>query len=169
MLQSLFRRAEAKVDNAIANVLLRAFVALPFIVAVGFGTAALAIYAYDYLGVLLGNIVLAGLFSVIGLILAAVVAVRNHAPHVGEAQLAGAEEQTTETEPKQLFDPMDREVVSAMASAVAPLALPLLVRPVMRNLPLIAAIAAAGYVLTRSGGNASSDVPPAEPALQPAE
>ena len=38
MLGSLFRRAQATVDNAIEHLVSRALVAIPFLIAAGFGT-----------------------------------------------------------------------------------------------------------------------------------
>jgi hypothetical protein len=167
MLQSLFRRAEATVDNAIASVLARALVALPFVVAAGFGTAALAIYAYENLGVAGGNLLVAGVFCAIGLVCVAVVGIR--AKSHGETDAASSEQQAAAEAAagsKPLLDSVDRDVVAAMVTAAGPIALPFVMRSVMRNLPLLAAIAAAGFVLSRNGGENEKDI---EAPMQPAE
>ena len=168
MLQSLFRRAEATVDNAIASVLARALVVVPFLVGAGFGTAALAIYAYDVFGVAAGNLLVAGIFCLVGLITAAIVGLRE-----ASASRASANTLTEDSSPederaasKPLLDPMDRDVMAAVASAVGPVALPFVLRSVLRNLPLIAAVAAAGFVLSR---NSDGNVKDAEASIQPAE
>ena len=44
MFRMLFRRAQATVDRAIDGLMLRVIVAIPFLIAAGFGTAALAIW-----------------------------------------------------------------------------------------------------------------------------
>lgn len=168
MLQSLFRRAEATVDNAIASMLARALVAIPFLVAAGFGTAALAIYAYDNLGVAAGNLLLAALFSVVGLVCVAFVAMRARSPSLAGSETedgepkAGAEEAGE----KPLLDSIDRDVMTAMLTAVGPVAVPLVLRSVVRNLPLIAAVAAAGFVLSRDGAGHAKE---GEASVQPAE
>lgn len=166
MLQSLFKRAEATVDNAIAVALARALVALPFLIAAGFATAALAAYLYREFGSETGNVVMAGLFVLIGAITAAAVAARSTA---SAAERSSAPAETTErkaeeTDPEApLLDPMDREVVAATLAAVGPMAIPFVVRAVVRNLPLFAAVAAAGFILSRQG-SAGSGSP-----MQPAE
>jgi len=165
MLQSLFRRAEATVDNAIASVLARALVAIPFLVAAGFGTAALAIYAYDNFGVAAGNLLLAAVFCVVGLVCAAVVAIRFRSKPAADSS-TGEQPAGEAAAGKPLFDPVDRDVMAAVATAVGPIALPLVLRTVMRNLPLLAAIAAAGFVLSRNGGEHEKDI---GTPMQPAE
>jgi len=166
MLQSLFRRAEATVDNAIAVALVRALVALPFLISAGFATAALAAYLYREFGSETGNIVMAGVFIVVGAITAAVVAARSKAPDAGTASSATQpdERRTENADPEApLLDPMDREVVAATLAAIGPMAIPFVVRAVVRNLPLVAAVAAAGFILSRQGGaDAPSPMQPAE-------
>lgn len=168
MLQSLFRRAEATVDNAIASVLMRALVAIPFLVAAGFCTAALAIYAYDNLGVAAGNLLVAGIFCLVGLVVAAIVAVRlrSSSQQSSDASAGASVSRDAGEGPKPLLDQIDRDVVAAMVTAVGPVALPFVLRSVMRNLPLLAAVAAAGFVLSRTGEERAKD---AEAPMQPAE
>jgi hypothetical protein len=66
MLGSLFRRAQATVDNAIDDVVNRALVAIPFLIAAGFGTAALSMGLNREFGAETGSLILAGAFVVIG-------------------------------------------------------------------------------------------------------
>ena len=73
MLGSLFRRAQATVDNAIDNVVNRALVAIPFIIAAGFGTAALSMRLNREFGPETGSMILAGGFILLGLIVALIV------------------------------------------------------------------------------------------------
>jgi len=168
MLQSLFKRAEATMDSAIASVAARVLVAIPFLVAIGFGTAALAIYAYDRLGIVTGNLLLAGIFLLAGLIVAACVAVKQRSE--GDTSAEDTDDPRTaeneEAAKGSLLEPMDRDVLAAVASAVGPVALPFVLRSVMRNLPLIAAVAAAGLVLSRNGAERPDE---AEAPMQPAE
>jgi len=168
MLQSLFRRAEASVDHAIASVLARALVAIPFLVGAGFGTAALAIYVYEAFGKVVGNLLLAGVFCLAGLVTAAIVATRSNSSSRGGPETAPEASSATDgaEASRPLFDPMDRDVMAAMATTVGPVALPFVLRSVMRNLPLIAAVAAAGFVLTRNSNGEATD---GETPMQPAE
>ena len=166
MLQSLFRRAEATVDNVIAVALARALVAIPFLVAAGFATAGLASYLYRELGDEVGNWAMAGIFCLVGLITAAVVAARSRVPatsETGVADVGGTSDGNVNERDAPLLDPMDKEVVAAALAAVGPLALPLVLRAIVRNLPLVAAVAAAGFVLSRqSGQEPTTQVQPAE-------
>jgi hypothetical protein len=160
-----FRRAEASVDNAIAVALARALVALPFLIAAGFATAGLATYLYREFGSETGNIVMAGVFIVVGAITAGVVASRSRAADASNASpTVNAERQAENGDAEApLLDPMDREVVAATLAAVAPMAIPLVVRVVVRNLPLVAAVAAAGFILSRPGvGGSQTPMQPAE-------
>jgi len=163
MLQSLFRRAEATVDNAIAGVLTRALVAIPFIVAIGFGTAGVAIYVYRELGSANGNLAMAALFTVVGLITAAVIAVRYKSGTTTNGQAVEPEKGEQAGSEAALLDPVDREVVAAALTVIGPLVAPMLLRTLLRNLPLIAAVTAAGFVLSRQTGTEQ------EGPMQPAE
>ena len=166
MLQSLFKRAEATVDNVIAVALARALVAIPFLVAAGFATAGLALYLYREFGDEAGNWVMAGIFCFVGLITAGVVTARSRGAtsrETGVADVGGATDGNVNERDAPLLDPMDKEVVAAALAAVGPLALPMVLRAVVRNLPLVAAVAAAGFVLSRqSGQEPTAQVQPAE-------
>ena len=165
MLQSLFRRAEATVDNAIAAALARALIAVPFLVAAGFATAGIALYLYEEFGSTAGNLVMAAVFAVVGLVTAAVVTARLATDTPAHVSANADTSSADQSEDKVAgLDPMDREVLSAALAAVGPLAAPLVLRSVVRNLPLVAAIAAAGFILTRPS---ASDATP--PPMQAAE
>ena len=59
MFRMLFRRAQATVDRAIDGLMLRVIVAIPFLIAAGFGTAALAIWLNREYGPETGSLILA--------------------------------------------------------------------------------------------------------------
>lgn len=163
MLQSLFRRAEASVDNAIATALEKAAVGLLFLVAAGFATAALSIYLNREIGPAAGNLVMAAAFLVLGLITAAVVMGRSRSS-AEQTRADATASATGDGRDEPMIDVADKEVLSAAAKVVVPLALPALLRLAVRNLPVIAAVAAASFILSRNSE------PPADVApLQPAE
>lgn len=156
MFAALMNRAQATVDNAIGQVVNRAIIAIPFLVAAAFATAALAFRLVREFGPETANLMLAGLFLVMGLISAVVFRSRPASAPVAEEPLpealAGSEEAQSSSVP---LDAPDRELLLAALTSAAPMALPALIRTILRNLPLVLAILSALFVLTR---------PNAEPA-----
>lgn len=150
MLGSLFRRAQATVDNAIDHAVNRALVVIPFLIAAGFGTAALSMRLNREFGAETGSLILAGGFVLVGVVVALIV--HSHSSKPTEAAAEAAE--TVERDAEQAADPsmanVDRELLMAALTTAAPIALPGLLRAVMRNLPIVAAIAAAGFIMSRS-------------------
>jgi hypothetical protein len=165
MFGSLFRRAQATVDNAIGQIVNRAIVAIPFLVAAGFGTAAVAMRLNRELGPETGSLVLAAVFAVVGLLTALIVHSRAEKPAAlgDEPGEAAAPESAAAVEEPGASD-IDRELVMAALTSAAPIALPGLLRTIGRNLPLVAALAAAAFVIARDTGNASG-----HGALEPGE
>lgn len=165
MFGSLFRRAQATVDNAIGQIVNRAIVAIPFLVAAGFGTAALSMRLNRELGPETGSLVLAVVFGVVGLITALVVHLRSEKPVAlgDDTEEAAAPDSNAASEGPDTAD-IDRELVMAALTTAAPIALPGLLRTIGRNLPLVAALAAAVFVIARDNGAA-----PGHGALEPGE
>lgn len=168
MFGSLFRRAQATVDRAIDGLITRAIVAIPFLIAGGFGTAALAMRLNREYGPETGSLILAGGFVGLGLLVALVVRVRSEAPTEGETSA----EETPASEPAAAASAdapdllgADRELIMAALTSAAPIALPAIVRTVGRNLPLLAAVAAAVFIISRDGQGSGA----AGAALEPGE
>ncbi|MBR2536709.1 MAG: hypothetical protein IKE66_11620 [Hyphomicrobium sp.] len=160
MFAALINRAQATVDNAIGQVFNRALIAIPFILAGAFATAALAFRLVREFGPETANLMLAGLFLVVGLLSAAVFRARPAAATAGEEPLpealAGSEDATA----SKPLDAPDRELLMAAFTSAAPIAVPALLRTIIRNLPLVLAILSALFVLTRpSEQSAEADAP----------
>jgi hypothetical protein len=164
MFGSLFRRAQATVDNAIDSVVNRAIVTIPFLVAAGFGTAALAMRLNREFGAETGSVILAFGFVGVGLLAALIVHGRRSRPAEVVEEAAESAERTAEAATEPGISDVDRELVMAALTTAAPLALPAILRALGRNLPLVAAIAAAGFVMTRDLRGTGRDE-----ALEPAE
>lgn len=161
MFAALMNRAQATVDNAIGQVFNRALIAIPFILAGAFATAALAFRLVREFGPETANLMLAGLFLVLGLIGAAVFRTRPAVATAAEEPLpealAGSEEAAHASKP---LDAPDRELLLAAFTSAAPIAVPALLRTIIRNLPLVLAILSALFVLTRpSEQSAEADAP----------
>lgn len=168
MLQSLFRRAEASVDNAIAGVLGRVLIAIPFIAAAAFATASATIYLNSELGPAGGTFAMAVLFVVIGGVTAWIVSSRMQQP----ASAAAASVASSAPRPDAvdatapMIDSADKELLGDVAKSLVPLAIPAVLRLAVRNLPLIAAAAAASFILSRRNSETTAAAPP---VMQPAE
>ncbi len=151
MLNALFHRAQATVDNAIGQAVNRALIVLPFLIAIGFATAAVTTWLTREYGAELGFLIVAGGFAAIGLLLAAFNMGRG-APITGQTADTTASSQpetvSASKEATQLPD-ADRELMTAALTTAAPVALPALITVLMRNLPIVAALAALLYILSR--------------------
>jgi hypothetical protein len=124
-------------------------VAIPFLVALGFATAAATLYVNRAFGTEAGYLIMTGAFLIIGAVGAAIAASRNNASALASDRPADASSsQSTSARADEQAGP-DREMLMAALASIGPVAAPALVRLIIRNLPLVAAIAAAGFVLTR--------------------
>ena len=155
MFGSLFRRAQATVDNAIGQIVNRAIVAIPFLVAAGFGTAAVAMRLNRELGPETASLVLAAAFSAIGLLTALVVYARTEKPAAVTEDVSEAAEPDAALSDDAGMNDIDRELIKAALTTAAPIAIPGLLRTLGRNLPLVAAVAAAAFVISRDAGNSA--------------
>lgn len=160
MFAALMNRAQATVDHAIGQAINRAIIAIPFLLAAAFATAALAFRLVREYGPETANLMLAGLFLVLGLFGAVIFRKRPAAVSATDdpipEALAGSEDAKSSNSP---LDAPDRELLLAAFTSAAPIAVPALLRTVIRNLPLVLAILSALFVLTRPGEkNAEGDV-----------
>ena len=151
MLNALFHRAQATVDNAIGQAVNRALIVLPFLVALGFATAAATSRLVRELGPELGYLAIAGGYAVIGLFVAALVMARSQ-PQTDQPSAAGAaaDEQAASSTASQVSD-ADRELITAALTTAAPVALPALITALLRNLPIVVALASLLYIFIRPG------------------
>lgn len=153
---SLFRRAEDAVGNILDQALARILVAIPLLVAAGFATAAASGYLNARYGSETGNLIMAAVFGVVSLLVAAYVATW---PAVQAAQSETAKQQTDAVDSEATDTPdmaqtaaisdSERELFNSVLASAAPIALPGLVRLLLRNIPLLLAILLAGYVFSR--------------------
>ncbi|HVZ04021.1 hypothetical protein [Hyphomicrobium sp.] len=162
MFAALFKRAEQSVDSALGDLGNRILIAIPFLIAVGFGAASLTMYLDRLYGAELGTLMVAGVFCLLGLCAAIVVRLRKHASVSNSAATGEAEPADKKAEnssPQSIFD--DDTVMAVMSSA-APIVIPAMVRTGLKNWPILLAAAAGLYVASRSehaGAAASPDTP----------
>jgi len=152
MFATLFKHAEASVDNAIGDLGNRVLIAIPFLAALGFGAASLSFYLNRIYGPELGNLIVAGAFCALGVIIWLVVLMRRSAAEKVEQPSAATQENTDTVAQKSLFD--DEALMSVLTSA-APIVLPATLRTAMKNWPILLALITAIFIFTRDTSNAS--------------
>lgn len=159
----LFRRAQATVDRAVDHIVHRLLIAIPFLIAGGFGTAALAIRLNREFGPETTSLIMAGGFAVLGLVVALIIRARSEAPAESEAAAEEPAAQTSAAAGVEGPDlsSTDRDLIMAALTSAAPIAIPAVVRTIGRNLPLVAAVAAAAFIISRDGQGST--------ALEPGE
>jgi len=165
MFGSLFRRVQATFDRAVDSLVSRAIVAIPFLFAGGFGTAALSIRLNREFGSEMGFLILAAGFVALGVVTALVVRARSDAPAEADAadeDLAPVDGEAAASADAPGFAGADRELIMAALTSAAPIALPAIVRTIGRNLPLVAAVAAAAFIISRGNGQAGTALEPGE-------
>jgi hypothetical protein len=152
MFGSIVRLAQAEVENSIGHAVDKAIVAIPFVVAFCFAAAALAIYLVNAYGGVSGLLLMAAAFIILGALIVAFTSSRRPrhlTPTVGSGQPPTAEEQVSAAKSTEAADAVDHELLISTLTSLAPYTLPQLLRLILRNLPILTAIIAAGFVLTR--------------------
>jgi len=161
MLQGILQRAERKVDSVVAKYIGRATVAVPLVVAGGFATAALTVKLVELYGAVTGYALMAALFAVLSLVTAAVIGLGSQAATETSDQPASEDSTEAAQDVESLLTPELRAVLTT----AAPVALPAIVRSILRNLPLVLLLGIAAYLFSRFA-NTSEDL--ATAAAEPA-
>ncbi len=162
MFQSLFRRAEVAIEHSVSNVITRVLIAVPFVIAAGFGIAALSVRLHQEFAADVANLIMAGLFLTLGLIVAVIYSSRSTKSIPLTTAATDKATANPSDQPKtSTFSDSDRELFLAALTSAAPLALPQLARMILRNLPILAVIAAAIFVMSRPSPS-SEPMAPAE-------
>lgn len=157
---SVIRRAEHAVENIVEQALARVIVAIPLLVAAGFATAAGSQFLNAKYGPEWGHLIMAGVFAGLGLVAAIVVSAKSSVKPDVQAAVDRATDQTealdaTAGEPAPSLTSSERELVNAMLASAAPIAVPGLLRLLLRNIPIVLALLAAIFVMTRKAEDAA--------------
>lgn len=162
MFAALFKRAEQTVDSAIGDLGNRIVIAIPFLIALGFGAASLMLYLVRVYGAELGTLMVAGAFCLLGFVVALVVKIRRRQSLRRQQSQASESTLADDAAPKEEFagtgrpqSMLDDETVMAMVTSAAPIVLPAILRTGMKNWPIILAAAAGLYVVSRPGANSA--------------
>lgn len=165
MFQGLVQKAEGAVSSAVGAVVWRAAVAVPLIVAAGFGIAALTVTLSQAYGPPLAYTIMAGLFVAVAGITAVIMSRKTP-----EAEPEAEEPATYITDNvAELATPLlDRDTIVPLLATAGPMALPALLRMAARNLPLlVVAVIVALFYFGRTLGHDPRSAK--EPTPTPAE
>ena len=154
MLQGLINRAQRAVDTLVTNLLTRVAVAVPFVIALGFGTAAATVLLIDAYGSMAGYAIMAAIYAAIGFVAALLVS--SNMPDDTSAADEDASSSSESARPNEQptsaqagFATPDM-IMAALATA-GPTAMPAVIRIVakllVKNLPLLLAASLMAYLL----------------------
>lgn len=166
MFEAIIHRAQAGISKTVDHMLGKAVAIAPFVIALAFAVAALASWLYREVGIEAGNLIMAVIFAVIGLIVYAYVSFSGpESLAEGEevAEMAVSPERPAEAAASAWSD-TEKEMAAAAFSAVAPAAAPMILKLVLRNLPLVLAILAIVLVMTRPAPAADATQDPSTEA-----
>lgn len=153
--QSVIRRAETAIENMVDQALARVMVALPLLVAAGFATAALSTYLNTRYGTQNGHLIMAGAFAAMGLVAMLYVSSMGSSSSVSDGEVDAANQENSSSDQASAdatasaFTDAERELMTSVLTTAAPIAVPGLMRTVIRNLPLVILILIVGFILTR--------------------
>ncbi len=155
MFQAALQKAQRAVDSTVEKLLTRAAVAVPLVIAAGFGTAALTVTLTQTYGPAVSYTMMAGLFAAVGGVIAAIVSANGT---TAQAEAPQATPSVAEDMAEVAAPLMDRETLIALLTTAGPVALPGLLRLAARNLPLLVmAVIVAIFFFGRSLTSADSE------------
>jgi hypothetical protein len=150
MFATLFKRAEASVDNAIGDLGNRVVIAIPFIIALGFAAASLSHALERTYGPEIGNLLVAGAFCLLGLVVAVVVKIRSRSRVLPSGEAEGLDSATAAADDATAGHSIfDDETLMAVITSAAPIIIPAVLRTTMKNWPILLGAAASLYVFSR--------------------
>ena len=143
MFRGLINDAKSAAVAVVAKYAARMTVAVPFLVAVGFATAAITLHLVDRFGAINAYWMVAGGFTAIGLVAAVVVGVREQEDVVADAKAEKADtaEVATDTAAQAAVQLPIALLGSLLASPAGPVSAMGITRMIGRNLPLVAMVA----------------------------
>lgn len=158
MFGSLFRQAQETVDSAIYGLVNRLMIALPLLVALGFTTAAIAVWLYREFDGITANLILAAGFAAIGLIAAMVLNSNQQQSATSDDSSTASNDTTTAGDQASTAGAkVDSELLMSTLRSAAPIAVPPMLRGAARNWQLILALAIGAVVVAQTAIAATSD------------
>jgi hypothetical protein len=143
--RGLIRDAKAAAGAVIVKYVARASVAVPFLIAAGFATAAITAMLVERYGAQVAYWLVAGAFTLIGAVAMLVVTVKEQEEEVAEAEAVAAD---TPEVAKEVAMQAPLALLSALlASPMGPTSAFGIARLLGRNLPLVLLLLVAGFLL----------------------
>ena len=152
MFEAIIHRAQNSVESVVSKYVLRVAVAVPFIVALGFGTAAASVKLIATYGDVTAYAILAAAFGAIGLVAAAAIATTGSRPPAAaseaanEAKDAAAAVEPGEQSPSQLSPDLLLTALGVVGPRALP-AIPVMMRFIVKNWALVVAVAILAFLL----------------------
>lgn len=163
----LFRKAQATVDNAIAQLVWGLLIAVPLLVALGYATAAVSTYLQRLYEPEIADLIIAGSYAAIAAVMALIYVVRkplaSPETDTGSEPVESASTTTSDEAPLRSLSAAEREMLLTGLMTAAPIAIRPVLGALFRNLPIVLAIAVAGFILTRTSA-ATTDTEASAPA-----
>jgi hypothetical protein len=143
MFRSVINDAKSAVGTLIARYLVRASVAVPFLAALGFATAATTLTLIERFGTIAAYWIVAGGFTIVGIGAAVAVAVKEQEAKVAEkeAEAADTAEIVTETAARAATQTPLTLLAAVLATPVGPSTVAGAANVVARNIPLVVLLA----------------------------
>lgn len=164
MFRGLINDAKAAAGSLVAKYLMRASVAVPFVVGFGFGVAALTVLLVDKFGQLYAYLMVAVGFTLIGLIAAVAVNVKEQEEEIAEKKAEADDTESVATDAAaQAAAQAPLALLGALfASPAGPSALAGGAKVVARNIPLVVLLALIALLFWPAGDKAgeTSDAKP---------
>jgi hypothetical protein len=148
MFLGLINEVKSAAGSLVGKYLVRASVAVPFVVAIGFGIAALTLMLINRFGAISAYWMLAAGFTLVGLVAALAVAVKEQDDEIAESRAVAEDASSVATSAAtQAAMQAPMALLSALlATPVGPTALAGGARMLARNIPLIVLLALIGLL-----------------------
>jgi hypothetical protein len=143
MFRGLINDAKSAAAAVIGKYLARASVAVPFIIAFGFGTAAVSLLLVERFGAVVGYALMAGGFTLIGLLATLIVGVKEHEEQVAEkeAEREDTAQVASDTAVQAAMQAPLALLGALFSTPAGPSALAGGARMIVRNMPLVVLLA----------------------------
>ena len=159
MFAGLIHQAKSAVSGLVLKYVARASVAVPFIIAIGFGIAATTVFLVDKLGSLYAYLTIGGAFTLIGLMAALVVSVKEQEEEAAETKVEATDTASVAT------DAVSQAAVQAplallgtlFATPAGPAMLAGGTKALARNIPLVVLLALIGMLFWPTGEKAQAE------------
>ena len=161
MFQSIVNRAQQSIESLVNKYMTRVAVAVPFVLALGFATAAAMVWLSQNFGSLNAYLIIAGAFTFVGILAASFIALSSP-PAIAAVVV---QQPLAETNAEAIVDGAlnNQELLLALLGTAGPAALPVLLRMLARNAPLVLVVLLIGYLLLSDAKSGNSEPMAASP------